>query len=229
MIAFESPESGVHLIRLTDGSKFAGLVAGDHFDLQLSGTAKPQDVTFPASAVARLQFTNKIDDPQSDDPILQLTNQDQLVGTLDGQLKLDTAFDTITINAAELRGLVHATDSDMDVQATMWDGTTLSGQLHDPMVSCNLKSGVVVKIPMALIDHYSNPQPQPSALMVERIKTIVADLSADDWKQRDRAEAQLVAMGPIVSGVLKGMSGSVPPEAQQRIESVLKQLEKKSP
>jgi hypothetical protein len=111
----------------------------------------------------------------------------------------------------------------------MWDGTTLSGQLHDPMVSCNLKSGVVVKIPMALIDHYSNPQPQPSALMVERIKTIVADLSADDWKQRDRAEAQLIAMGPIVSGVLKGMSGSVPPEAQQRIGSVLKQLEKKSP
>jgi hypothetical protein len=35
-------------------------------------------------------------------------------------------------------------------------------------------------------------------------------------------------MGPIVVGVLKEMSNSVPPEAQQRIDSVLKQLEKKS-
>jgi hypothetical protein len=227
-IAFESPESGVHLIRLTDGSKFAGLVAADHFDLQLTGTAKPQDVSFPASVVSRFQFANKADDPQSDDPILHLNNQDQLVGTLDGQLKLDTTFDTITINAPELRTLVHAADSDMDVQATLWDQTTLSGQLHDPLVTCNLRSGVSVKIPIALIDRYSNPQPQPSAMMIDRIKAVVADLSADDWKQRERAEAQLVAMGPVVAGVLKDMSSSVSPEAQQRIDSVLKQLEKKT-
>ncbi|HMB94478.1 MAG TPA: hypothetical protein VKK61_00415, partial [Tepidisphaeraceae bacterium] len=90
------------------------------------------------------------------------------------------------------------------------------------------KSGVAVKIPLSLIDHYSNPQPQPSAMMMDRIKAVAADLSADDWKQRERAQSQLVSMGPIVVGVLKQMSGSVPPEAQQRIDAILKQLEKKS-
>jgi hypothetical protein len=158
---------------------------------------------------------------------LQLTNQDQLVGTLGGELKLDTAFDTITINSEELRALVHPPDAAMDVKATLWDQTTLSGQLHEQQVTCELKSGVEVKIPLALIDHYTNPQPKPSDMMIKQIKAVVADLSADDWKQRERAEAQLVAMGPVVVGVLKQMSGSAPPEAQQRIDSVLKQLDKK--
>jgi hypothetical protein len=225
-IAFESTESGVHQIRLIDDSKFAGLVAADHFDFQLTGTATPQKVSFPTSAIAQLQFTNKIEDPGKDDPTLQLTNQDQLVGVLSGVVKLDTAFDTITINCPEIRGLTHTADNGMDVQITLWDQTTLSGQLHEPQLACDLQSGVSVTIPIGLVDKYSNPQPRPSAMMVDRIKAVVADLSTEDWKQRERAEAQLVAMGPIVVGVLKEISGSVPPEAQQRIDSVLKQLEK---
>jgi hypothetical protein len=63
--------------------------------------------------------------------------------------------------------------------------------------------------------------------VIEKIKAIVLELSADDFKQRERAEQQLVAMGSVVSSVLKEMSASQPPEAQQRIESILKQLEKK--
>jgi hypothetical protein len=64
--------------------------------------------------------------------------------------------------------------------------------------------------------------------MVDRVKSIVADLSAEDWKQRERAEAQLLQMGPMVKSVLKQLSGSVPPEAQHRIDSVLGEFEKKS-
>jgi hypothetical protein len=63
--------------------------------------------------------------------------------------------------------------------------------------------------------------------MVERIKTVVSQLSAEDWKAREAAEAQLAAMGPTVASVLREMLPSQPPEAQQRIESILKQLGKK--
>jgi hypothetical protein len=62
--------------------------------------------------------------------------------------------------------------------------------------------------------------------MVDRIKTIVADLNADDWKQRDRAEASLSAMGPVAISVLKEVRGSQPPESQQRIDKIVKDLEK---
>jgi hypothetical protein len=227
-IALQTEEHGVHEIGLTDGSRFAGLITAGEFQMQLVGTATQQTVSFPAAAVLSVQFTKPGEGPDDDAAVLKLTNQDQLVGALEGQLKLDTMFDTIAINAAELRGLQHAPDAGLDVQVTLWDQTTLSGQLHAPEVTCNLKSGVSVKIPVALIDKYNNPEPLPSPIMIDKIKSMVGELSADDFKQREQAEQQLVAMGPAVAAVLKQMSGSQPPEAQQRIESILKQLEKKS-
>ena len=83
-----------------------------------------------------------------------------------------------------------------------------------------------MRIPVPLIENYSQPQPQPSAGMIEKIKAVVAQLSAEDWKARDKAEADLVTMGQAVVGTLKQMRASQSPEAQQRIDSVLKQLEK---
>ena len=59
-----------------------------------------------------------------------------------------------------------------------------------------------------------------------RIKQLVADLNADDWKQRDRAEEGLKSMGPVAIGVLKQLGANQPPEAQQRIDSIVKELEK---
>jgi hypothetical protein len=57
--------------------------------------------------------------------------------------------------------------------------------------------------------------------MVEKIKETVAKLNAEDWKERDQAAAQLMEMGPIVAPVLKSMRDAQPPEAQQRIDTVL--------
>jgi hypothetical protein len=82
-------------------------------------------------------------------------------------------------------------------------------------------------VPSDLLVSYSQPQPQPSATMMEQIKTIVADLNAADWKQRDLAESQLVKMGPSTVAVLKQLRTSQPAEVQQRIDSVLKQLDDK--
>jgi hypothetical protein len=224
-IAFQSEEHGVHEIFLTDGSAFAGLVTAPSFDEKL--TSNGQQVTIPAAAIKRLQLGGKIAEPDDETPTLSLSNDDTLVGVLSGQLKLETTFDTITIDAGEVRALTHVKDAGLDVQVTLWDQTTVSGQLQSPDLACALKSGLEVRVPLALVEEYANPQPRPSSMMIERIKSVVAELNAEDWKQRERAEGQLVAMGPVVVSVLRELSSSQPPEAQQRIDSVLKQLEKK--
>jgi hypothetical protein len=69
----------------------------------------------------------------------------------------------------------------------------------------------------------------PSDQMLERIKTIVQQLGADDWKVRDQAQADLVAMGATVVPVLKKLRPDEGPEAQQRIDAIVKQFEKPSP
>ncbi len=228
-VAFQAEEHGVHQIYLTDGSAFAGLVSAPAFDMKLAGPTT-QSVTFPSSTLRRLQFSGKIAEVDEDEtPTLALANEDLLVGTLSGRLKLDTTFDTIDIDGAQVRSMTRAPESaGLDVQVTLWDQTTVSGQLQQPQVTCTLRCGIEVSVPVALIEQYSNPNPSASDAMVERIRSVAAELSAEDWQQRERAEAQLVAMGPSVVSVLREMAPTQPPEAQQRIDSILKQLGKDS-
>jgi hypothetical protein len=224
-ILLQAEEHGVHEVRLTDGSRFAGLLDAVSFPMTLEN-ASAQQVTFPASSVARMQFTTKINEPEDSVATLSLTNDDVLVGSLGGKLAIDTAFDTISVNAEEIKSLTHPTPGSLDVSLTLWDGTTLSGQLQDQELGCKLASGLSVKVPVALVLEYEQPQPAPAVAMVDRIKQLVADLNADDWKQRDRAEEGLKGMGPVAIGVLKNLSANQPPEAQQRINSIIKELEK---
>src|SRR5205085_9285545 len=97
-------------------------------------------------------------DPDDDSPTLTLANQDVLVGAISGQLKLDTTFDTITVNGGEVRSMTHPKDAGTDVQITLWDQTKLSGQLQEPAVTVALQSGVSVTIPVPLIESYNPPQ-----------------------------------------------------------------------
>jgi hypothetical protein len=83
-----------------------------------------------------------------------------------------------------------------------------------------------VEIPIGLVETYSNPSATVPAMIMDKIKQLVTDLNADDWKQRDAAEHSLVKIGPGVIATLKQMRDGQPPEAQQRIDSVLKQLQK---
>jgi hypothetical protein len=232
-VLLQTEEGGAHEIHLTDGSKFTGLLSAEQFDMVLdaaapagAAAAPDQVVKFPTSTIARLQLVGKVAEPDEATSTLELANEDVLVGTLQGKLELETAFDTIAVNATEVKLLTHASDTNTDVSVTLWDGTTLSGQLKDQQLAVALASGATMKVPVALVVKYEQPQPQPSGQMIDKIKEVIADLNADDWKKRDRAQGQLVAMGPVAAGVLKKLRDAQPPEAQQRIDAVLKELEK---
>jgi hypothetical protein len=223
-ITFLSDDSNVHEIYLTDGSKFAGLVSANQFEMKLAGGFGAQQVKFPANSIVRLQISNKSDDADESSPTLTLANNDEMVGALTGTLQLDTAFDTLQIEAAQIKKIAHATPGSLDMQVTLWDNSTVSGQIREQDVQCKLLSGATLDIPLSLLAVYNQPFPLPSALTVEKIKAAVTDLAADDWKQRDAAEASLIAMGAPVIAVLKDLRPTQPPEAQTRIDAILKQL-----
>jgi hypothetical protein len=103
----------------------------------------------------------------------------------------------------------------------LFDDTTISGQLVDEELTCRLRSGPVVKVPLAVVAEYEQPYPEPPPQTLERVKQIVADLNAEDWKERDRAQGQLASMGPVVIGVLREMRPLQSAEGQRRIDVVL--------
>jgi hypothetical protein len=225
-ILFQPEDGGIHQILLSDGSKLAGLVSGDALEMKLSGAGPDQSVQFPVGDMVRLQLSAKTPDTDPDAPSLTLTNQDLLCGSLDGTLSLRTAFDAITLDGAQIRHIGH---NGGELQVTLWDGSIISGRIEQPTVGCRLLCGVELNVPLPLLNEYNQPHPLPSADMIKQIEAAAADLNADDWRQRDRAEATLKTMGPAVIGVLRQVRDKQPPEAQQRIDAIIKALQPASP
>ena len=60
--------------------------------------------------------------------------------------------------------------------------------------------------------------------MVERVRAVVLELGHAEWKRRDRAAAQLLALGPSAASVLKSLREGQPPEAQNTIDDLLKKF-----
>ncbi len=210
-ILFQTDDTGVHEILMSDGSRFAGLAEAPEFEMKLTSPFAAQPVKFPASSLVSIQFAAKVADADDTTPSLLLLNQDSLIGTLVGALKLDTAFDTIEINAPEIRKIVHPTAGTPDVQVTLWDNTVVSGVLEEQDVQCDLLCGAQINVPVSLLAEYNQPLPRPSAPVIDKIKSLAADLSADDWKQRDEAESSLEAIGPSVISVLRDLRRANPP------------------
>jgi hypothetical protein len=244
----EDHEHGVHEVRLTDGSRFAGVVAQDHFDVKLIGTGGPtgssaagsaatgssaaaRPASFASTGISRLQLAKEPEEPGPDAATITLGNGDVLVGGLVGKLVLETAFDAIEVDATELRSLrpggtgPSSTPAPTEVQLTLWDGATLSGRLKGDALDCKLGCGAAVRVPVALVQQYAQPQPKPPAQAIARIKAVVAELNADDWKARDRAAAQLMGLGAGAAGVLRGLREGEPPEVRQRLDQILSSYE----
>lgn len=218
-------DHAAHEVYLTDGSRFAGFVTAEAFEMQLGGEGPVQTVKFPTASVRRLQFAQMPDEGGDDEEaVLKLSNEDVLVGSLSGPLKLDTAFNTIALDGGEIKRLVHTAASPTDVQVVLWDETTVSGQLQEQELTCQLKSGVTLKVPVSLVAEYTQPKPHAAGAVADGIRGLVAELDAEDFKARDAAQEKLIAMGPIVVSLLEQLRDEQTPEAQQRIDVVLKAL-----
>jgi hypothetical protein len=232
-ISFNAEDSGAHLITLTDGSHFTGLLTAPDLEMKLATIAADKTVKFPVLSLNKIVFKTpaeeKPDTALAATPAaatLVLKRDDTLNCNLTGMLKLDTAFDTISLDAGELKSVVRSKDSPTDVNVTTWDGTVFSGQLQDVPLVCHTTAGVDLTIPTAMVESYTNPVAKVPAAMIDRIKAVAKNLNADGWKDRDAAQAQLVKMGPAIIPTLQELRDDAPPEEQQRIDTIIKQLGK---
>jgi hypothetical protein len=221
-INWHSENSAVHELALVDGTTLAGLYGGEQLDLQRDGTNEPLKID--PSLVLRWQFKNQPDGPEDDGPSLDTSNGDHFTASLNGSLHVETSFDALEIAGEQIAHFERMKDSSNDVQIQLWDGATLSGRLVESDLPVKTVSGLELKVPLGLVKEYNQPLPRPPSTMVEQIKNLVKQLNADDWKERDRAQDQLAGLGVPVIGVITELRGTQPPESQQRIDAILKQL-----
>src|SRR5438552_1104706 len=199
---------------------------GEVFGVELANQVSSGPVRFSTSSLARMQFNSNIGEPDDSTPLMTLANGDILAGTLQGQLQLETSFDTLAISSGEVKRLESLKTAPADVQIVLWDDSIVQGQLCEPVLDFLSNCGLSVRIPASLIDRYLQPRPQPSENVIQTIKSLVEHLNADDWKQRDEAQEKLTAMGSVAIGTLKQLRLKESPEAQQRIDLIVPVLEK---
>jgi hypothetical protein len=160
---------------------------------------------------------------------LAMQGGDIVATRLEGQLKLQTTFDTLDINAAEIRTMSKPQEGLPDVQITMFDQSSFRGSLQTTSLKCKLVGGLSIDVPVAAIREYDNPQPFPSQTLVDQVKESVGKLSAEDWKDREAAEASLLAMGPTIISVLEESLEGQSADVKQRLGGVIKRLNKDVP
>ena len=210
-LVFQGEDQAVHQVRLADGSKFSALSRQGVVRPEAADGGRRQDGQLPghlhrpAATVARARGARR----RSPQP---LALQRRPAGRgLSGTLELETGFDTIRISGAQVRGLRHATPADAggagaapasptEVQVTLWDEATLSGRLKGDVLACTLRCGTPVRIPVSLVDRYTQPNPQPTEQILERIRATVAELMRQGLAGARPGGRSTAAAGPVGGG-----------------------------
>lgn len=227
-VTLKSEDASVHQVVLSDGSKLSGLLTAPSFDFTLDGAAGPVKLTLPTAAIARIRPTPApdADAVEEERPEMRCTGDDVLHGAIAGEFNLDTAFESVAIRGDQIRKIDHAGPGSPELQVTLWDNTLLTGTSATPTLPFKLISGPTLTVPLDLIDGYVNNAPKPSDDASAKVRELVAKLNDDDFKVREEAQKQLVATGPTIAPLLRELKAAQPPEAQQRIDAILGQLEK---
>ena len=227
-VLFKNP-GNAYEVYLTDGSRLSGVFSQSTWALKLISTTADAPVAFPLAALARLQLKPLDDTIGTGTATLGLLGDDIIAAKIDEPLKLVTAFDTLTLNGPEIQSITRPQPGQQDVQITLFDQSTFRGVLSTPTLSIALAGGTKLDLPIAAIQDYQNPKPFPSDSIVKKVDDSIGQLNEDDFKSREQAEAQIVAMGPSVVSVLENSATTQPAEAKERLLSIIKRMKKDQP
>lgn len=213
-------EQSVHQVTLVDGSRFAGVMTADALHVRPIALGGEKAIAFPLASIAALQLSGKIDEPAEDAPTLALAAGDRLVGTVAGELSLQTAFDVITAQGSQVKAITRAGAAG-EVQVTLWDDATFTGRLPSDTLEIRLSSGPTLRVATRWIDRYVQPLPLPSEAVLEKMRQLLSEINSSDWKVADRSTAALAQMGPRVAPGLRLLRQGQPAGVQERIDKIL--------
>lgn len=64
----------------------------------------------------------------------------------------------------------------------------------------------------------------PPAEMLEKVEKLIAQLGAESYVDREKAQKELIAMGKSIAPILKKHLNNRDPEIRQRLEEIIKTL-----
>jgi hypothetical protein len=228
-ISTTSPGSGKFKAVFLNGTSISGSLVVSQletlgFDVKMGGEiqVKPQQI-----AAVRFADRGSHDGTLS---VVQIQGGDKLLGELtDETFVLKTAYGEARINVSQIKSLAFKAGSPDQATVNKWDGSTMKGKLNVSEIGFAVTQGDRWGLPIGKIVSITCPQAMPPKAMRVKIKKLIAQLGADDYKDRQAASKALVGIGKGIISLLKPHLTSDDPEIRQRIEDVLEQLGVKAP
>jgi len=109
--------------------------------------------------------------------------------------------------------------------AKLWNDTVLTGRLAERTLGFRIgPDGPTLKVPVGQIASIARSAALPPPAAIRRIEKLVAQLGAERYVDRERATAELKALGPAIVPVLRRHCEHPDPEVRIRVGDLLKEL-----
>ena len=216
------PHLAGHRAGFINGSTLSGLLADEKISMKLQlgveANVRPGQIhrlTWPARAA-------KIKGPAT----VTLRSGDKLLGEVaDEALTVRTEFGEVKLRPGAALTITFSLGKDgkgVQVKAVTWDSGTISGQLAAKTITVAIGAGgPKVKVAASAIASITRSAALPPPAVVKRIKKLIAQLGAPNFKDREDATAKLIRIGRPAIELLKKHRKDTDPEIRQRIEKIL--------
>lgn len=210
-------------VQLANGSTLTGTLLPDRLKLKLKlgPVAEVHNVQLvrlfgPAKPVALAGGATMV-----------MRNGDRLLGRiLDKTLTLKSALGAVKIRTTSIFKIeFDATRADT-VTVKTWGGGVMKAQLVEPVVTFAIvPNGPTVKANSRQIVSITRSVASPPPEMLKKIEKLIAQLGAESYVDREKAQKALIAMGKNIAELLKKyLAETRDPEIRQRLEQIIKAL-----
>ncbi|MBS3821914.1 MAG: hypothetical protein KGY81_09155, partial [Phycisphaerae bacterium] len=104
------------------------------------------------------------------------------------------------------------------------DGSVLLGGLDQETLEFVIEPGPTISIDAAQLIAVARPDAMPPEDIRKKVDGLIGRLAAESFEDRQKAQKELVDMGPSILPLLKDNLGSNDPEVRRRLEEIVESL-----
>ncbi|NBB94732.1 MAG: hypothetical protein GVY16_03230 [Planctomycetes bacterium] len=220
-IDLDNPAQAIHRVKFLNGSILAGIVEPPSFDVELTLNTER---TLQRNNVARILYATEESRPR---PLtrIDLNNGDQLYGRLaEESLQIKGKYGPVTVKPANMLSLQTVPTQSGWIRLTMWNGSVLLGGLDQETLEFVIEPGPTISIDAAQLIAVARPDAMPPEDIRKKVDGLIGRLAAESFEDRQKAQKELVDMGPSILPLLKDNLGSNDPEVRRRLEEIVESL-----
>ncbi len=220
-VTLDHAGNGVHRATFLNGSQLAGFLEPEQVPLTLKLGPK---LTLARNLVARVRFAAE-EKPDATLDAVVLSNGDELFGRFaEEEFTLTTRYGKVKLQPESVEAMSFSRTHLGRAGVRLWNGSVLRGQCGRGTLAFQVTPGPTLEIHVGQYVRVRRSQALPPKKIRQAVRSLVRQLGAKGYKDRQDATEKLVKMGKGIIPMLRKHLPAGDPEVRQRIEGILERL-----